>query len=240
MNPELSHLLALQETDIEIKRLNQELVSLPARQQEIERQFAESVKEFSALQQEFDDALAEKNRHEAELAAEQAKHQKFKDDLMKATNQREYETAVREIDSTKKTIGLLETEILKLMEKVEKLEARVSERSPEIETRRREVDRQIAETATSVTGHQARLAALTAERGQKLNALGQPARSDYERVSKMRSGLALAEARDYLCTACRMKIRPQVFSNIRRGEAIFTCENCGRILYYKAEASVGN
>ncbi len=240
MNPELSQLLALQETDIEIKRLNQELVSLPARQQEIERQFAESVKEFSALRQEFDDALGEKNRHEAELTVEQAKHQKFKDDLMKATNQREYETAVREIDATKKTIGLLETEILKLMEKAEKLEARVNERSPEIETRRGEVDRQIAETAADVTGHQARLAALTAERDQKLSALGQPARSDYERVSKMRSGLALAEARDYLCTACRMKIRPQVFSNIRRGEAIFTCENCGRILYYKAEARVGN
>jgi uncharacterized protein len=35
--------------------------------------------------------------------------------------------------------------------------------------------------------------------------------------------------------ACRMKIRPQVFSDIRRGDSIFTCESCGRILYFKAE-----
>ena len=48
---------------------------------------------------------------------------------------------------------------------------------------------------------------------------------------------ALAEARNYSCTACRMTIRPQAFNNIRRGESIYECENCGRILFFKAEAS---
>jgi predicted nucleic acid-binding Zn-ribbon protein len=38
--------------------------------------------------------------------------------------------------------------------------------------------------------------------------------------------------------ACRMKIRPQVFADIRRGESIFTCESCGRILYFKNEPAI--
>jgi predicted nucleic acid-binding Zn-ribbon protein len=54
----------------------------------------------------------------------------------------------------------------------------------------------------------------------------------------MRSGFALAEARDYSCMACRMKIRPQVFADIRRGESIITCESCGRILYFKSEQAI--
>lgn len=238
MNPELSQLLALQETEIEIKRLNQEIISLPERQQEIERQFGESVKEFLELKKEFDDAQAEKSRLEATLNDEQNKLNKFRDDLMKATNQREYETAVREIDVARKAISSLETDILKLMDKCEKLEAQVGERSPEIESRRAEVDRQIAETAASVAGHKERLAALTAERAQQLGTLSQNTRATYERVSKMRNGLALAEARDSMCTGCRMKIRPQVFNDLRRGEAIFTCENCGRILYFKTEPQI--
>ncbi len=232
MNPELSQLLALQETDIEIKQLNQEIVSLPARQQEIERQFAESVKEFLDLRKQFDDAQADKSRLETSLSDEQTRLDKFREDLMKATNQREYETAVREIDVARKTISSLETDILKLMEQLEKLEAQVAERSPAIENRRTEVDEQIARTAASVAGHRERLATLTADREQKLRSLGQNTRATYERVSKMRSGLALAEARDYMCTGCRMKIRPQVYNDIRRGETIFNCENCGRILYY--------
>ncbi|MCI0664878.1 MAG: C4-type zinc ribbon domain-containing protein [Acidobacteria bacterium] len=64
------------------------------------------------------------------------------------------------------------------------------------------------------------------------------ARATYERLSKTRSGLALAEARDWSCLACRMTIRPQVFSDIRRGETIITCESCGRILYFKSETVI--
>jgi hypothetical protein len=237
LNSELSQLIALQEIDLEIKRLNQELIALPERQQEIERQFAESVKEFLELKKQLDDAQTEKSRLESQLNDEQTKQNKFREDLMKATNQREYETAVREIDVAKKTISLLETDILKLMDKVEKLEAGSNERSPEIEARRAEVDRQIAQTALSVAGHKERLQALKTEREQKLTTLSPNSRATYERVSKMRNGLALAEARDYMCTGCRMKIRPQVYNDIRRGETIFTCENCWRILYYKVEVT---
>jgi predicted nucleic acid-binding Zn-ribbon protein len=70
-----------------------------------------------------------------------------------------------------------------------------------------------------------------------MQALGPAARATYERLSRMRSGFALAEARDYSCMACRMKIRPQVFSDIRRGDSIITCESCGRIFYFKGESA---
>ena len=43
MSPELSQLLSLQETDLEIKRINEQIASLPARQSQIERDFAESI-----------------------------------------------------------------------------------------------------------------------------------------------------------------------------------------------------
>src|SRR5262249_60475899 len=107
--------------------------------------FAESVKESLAIKQELEDAQAAKRRLEGELENEQQKHQKFKNDLMKATNEREYTTAVREIDVTRKAISALETEDLKLMERVEKLDAQVAERTPEMESRRVEIDRQLKE-----------------------------------------------------------------------------------------------
>src|SRR4029453_5145094 len=83
-----------------------------------------------------------------------------------------------------------------------------------------------------------RLETLRAERGAKMQSLSPAARATYERLSRMRSGFALAEARDYSCMACRMKIRPQVFADIRKGDSIITCESCGRILYFKAEPAM--
>lgn len=239
LNEELSKLISLQEVDVEIRRLQDEIASLPVRQEELERQFAASVKEYLDLKQQLTDSLSERRRLEADLSDEQNRHQKFKDDLNKMTapNIKVYETIMREIDTTRKTVSLLETDILKLMEQIEKLEAQVHERTPEVEARRVEVDRQLAEWRTLAEQQQQRLAELSAARAPLLAALSATSRATYQRLSRMRSGLALAEARDYSCLACRMKIRPQVFADIRRGETIITCESCGRILYFKPETA---
>jgi len=237
LNSELSHLISLQDGDVEIKRLKEEIESFPARRDDLERQFAESVKEYLAIKQELDDTQAARRRLEGDLEREQQKHQKFKNDLMKATNEREYTTAVREIDVARKAVSALETEILKLMERAEKLDAQVAERTPAMESRRVEVDRQLKEWLAAADADQQRLETLTTERVAKMQALGPDARATYTRLSRMRNGFALAEARDYSCMACRMKIRPQVFNDIRKGDSIITCESCGRILYFKVEAA---
>jgi len=236
LNPELSQLLSLQEADLEIKRMAEEIALLPARQQMIEAQFAESVKEHSDLKAEHDSALISRIRLEADLSSEQQKSEKFRADLMKARNEKEYATAVREIDASKKAISTFETDLIKLMEKIETLEAALKERSPEIETRRNELNRQLDEITASVAASQTRLSALQQDRQSMYDTLSMNVRAIYDRVSRLRGGVVLAEAKDYSCQACRMKIRPQVFNDIRRGDTIIPCENCGRVLFFRMTA----
>ncbi len=237
MKEELSQLIALQETDLEIRRLQEEIAALPLRQQELKAQFAEANQEFLALQANHDVALAQRRGLEDDLVEEQQKHEKFKADLMKATNEREYTTAIREIDATKKTISTYETEILKLMEKLEQLEAQVNERAPQIEASRAELAQQVAVLQAAVVADETKLGATQTERLQHFEALGAGVRATYNRLSRSRNGVVIAEARNYSCTSCRVTIRPQVFNDIRRAETIIECENCERILYYRAEAA---
>jgi predicted nucleic acid-binding Zn-ribbon protein len=42
----------------------------------------------------------------------------------------------------------------------------------------------------------------------------------------------VAEARDGVCQACHVKMRPQPWVELRLSEQIFQCEACSRILYY--------
>ena len=233
MNPELSQLISLQDVDVEIKRINAEIDSLPAKRDELESQFAAENKEFLDVKQQLDGALAQKLRLEEEIEAEQQMLEKFKTDQMKATNEREYSTSVREIDTAKKAIGALETEVLKLMEQIEKLDVQVKERSPEIEAKRIEMENKLAEYGVLAKADAEKLEKLLVERTPLLETLGSETRATYDRMSKIKSGLALSEAADYKCLACRMTIRPQVFNDIRRGETLITCENCGRILFFR-------
>ena len=53
----------------------------------------------------------------------------------------------------------------------------------------------------------------------------------YERVRKHRGGIGVAPARDYVCEICKVRIRPQVFQEIRKNDQIIACDACQRILY---------
>jgi len=80
---------------------------------------------------------------------------------------------------------------------------------------------------------QQQLEAALAERERLLNELPKAMSALYKRISsRIRDGVAMAEARNGACTACYMALRPQVMADVRRGNEIITCDNCNRILYY--------
>jgi predicted nucleic acid-binding Zn-ribbon protein len=161
--------------------------------------------------------------------------EKYKQDLMKVRNEKEYGTALREIDAAKKTISSLETQLLEAIESVEKLEEEVKIHAPEIATKRAEIENVLASYTKAEADVQAQQDAIRQERDQLIKNMPKTLLSTYERVAKMRKGIALSEAKNSMCTACRMTIRPQVFSNVRRGEELIQCDSCGRILYYKSQ-----
>ena len=236
MSPELSQLIELQELDFEIQRISDRLAKIPEERDQVENEYQQYAAEFLALKSKHEQTLKDRKELEAELADVQQHHDKYKQDLMRVTNQKQYETALREIDATKKHASALESEILKRMEEVDKLDSDLKERAPDAERKRSEVD--------------TRLATLTSEREeveQKLGELGEQRKkltdrmpinlaSSYDRMSRKGRGQALAEiSAEGVCTACRMKVRPKVFSDVRKGDQLIACEHCGRILYYRAE-----
>jgi len=77
-----------------------------------------------------------------------------------------------------------------------------------------------------------RLATARKEREEVFASLPKPMSALYSRIgARIRDGVAVAEARNRSCSACFMSLRPQMMSEIRRGDEIITCDNCGRILY---------
>jgi hypothetical protein len=73
---------------------------------------------------------------------------------------------------------------------------------------------------------------LRAERRTLVGVIDPKALATFELVAKRRNGLAVAEARDGICTICHVRLRPQVFNTIRRNEEIIQCDTCQRILFF--------
>jgi uncharacterized protein len=234
VSPELSQLIELQELDLEIQRITDRLARIPTERDQTETEFRQYAAEFLDLKSRHEQTIEDRKQLETELASTQEHHEKYKQDLMRVTNQKQYETALREIDAAKKQISSLEGEIIKRMEELEKFESELSEKAPDVERKREDIDRGLAALDQERDDSERQLAAFGERRKQIASQIPKQLFAAYDRMARGRRGQALAEVRsDGICSACRVKVRPKIFSDVRKGEQMITCESCGRILYYR-------
>lgn len=233
MKAELEHLIALQNTDTSIRRLQAEIEAIPKRRAEIENEFDQRAFEIRALENKRDEARTERTRLETEAAETRSQAERAERNLMSSKNEHEYTAAIREADAARKHISQLETQVLEKMEIVEQSESALAEREPEVAKLRGEMEERLKAFEEQTSTQAELLAASRAEREQLAASLPKPMAMLYNRISaRIRDGIAVAEARNGSCTACFMSLRPQVMAEVRRGDEIITCDNCSRILYY--------
>jgi predicted nucleic acid-binding Zn-ribbon protein len=238
VSPELSQLIELQELDLEIQRISDRLSRIPEERDRTENDFKQHAAEFLDLKSKHERTLEDRNQLESELATTQQNQEKFERDKTRVQNEKEYTAVLREIDTARKHVGALETDILKRMEDLERLDAELAARAPDVERMRSDIDVNL--TALDKEHEEAsRQLAKFGERRKKLaGQMPRPLFSTYDRMSRLGRGQALAEiSRSGICVACRVRVRPKIFSDVRKGDQLVTCENCGRILYYRNERS---
>jgi RNase P subunit RPR2 len=93
------------------------------------------------------------------------------------------------------------------------------------------VDKEKDEARGLTARDEARLKELYAECNQLRSGVKDDLLDLYDRVLKARK-TAIAEAREQRCTACFVLLRPQKWNEIKEETQIFTCDSCGRILFY--------
>jgi predicted nucleic acid-binding Zn-ribbon protein len=233
---ELSQLIALQNADTNIRRLQAEIESIPERRAEIERQFDQRASEIRELEQTRDAAFHERARLEKEIFEQKQRAERADRNLMAAKKPDEYTAAIREADAARKQISALETNVLEQMEAFETGENQLQERAPEVEKLRGEMEASFKAFDDQVQHQQRELAQARSDRERLLKELPKSMSTLYNRISaRIRDGVAVAEARNGACTACYMALRPQIMADVRRGEEVITCDNCNRILYYNPD-----
>ena len=239
MKAELQQLIALQNLDTTIRKLEKDQEAIPQRRAEIEGEFDQRAFEIRALETRRDEAKHARARLENEVVEQKGRVERAERNLMSSKRQDEYTAAIREADAARKLISALETQILEQMEILEQAEAALKERADEIASLNsdREARLKSFDDETGTIGD--RLVISRKEREEVFANLPKAMSSLYTRIrARIRDGVAVAEARNRSCSARFMSLRPQVMAEIRRGEEVLTCDNCGRILFYVSSDSL--
>ena len=237
MKAELQKLVALQNLDTSIRKLEKDLEAIPERRAQIEGEFDRRAFEIRALESRRDEAKHSRARLETEVVDQKSRAERAERNLMSSKKQDEYTAAIREADAARKQISALETQILEQMESLDQAEAALNERADEIATLNSDREARLKAFDEETKSQSELLAKQRVEREQVFANLPSSMSNMYARIrARIRDGVAVAEARNRSCTACFMSLRPQVMAEIRRGEDVITCDNCGRILYYIADS----
>lgn len=237
MNADLQQLIRLQDLDLAAARDRRRIAEIPDIQATLDSRLAERTAAVDGVKARIAASQAARRDIERDLAAVQARLSKFKNQLMEVKTNKEYQAMQKEMSVAEQEISDQETRLLERMEEADALalelksaEAALKAESSEVARERQALD---AERATA----ERQLQQNGDERSAVAAQVSREALAIFERVSQGRKGVALAEARDGLCTVCHVRLRPQVFNDARRNDGIIQCESCTRILYFVPAAS---
>jgi uncharacterized protein len=231
MNPDLERLIRLQHAETDLRRVEAELQEIPRQRAELEAALARERGRLDQGREALGQTQKARRQHEADLQDLETKRSRYKGQLMEVKTNKEYTAMLHEIEGVERDIRSREDQILAEMERAEGLTAEVKaeeEAFKEAEGRAREGGRALDERARSLEEERTRL---SAERDAVAATVPDEVLELFQRVARLR-GVAVAEARDGMCQVCHLKLRLQMYAEIKHNEEIQQCPACNRILYY--------
>src|SRR5947199_5113699 len=231
MHPDLEKLLALQDVDREIARLNEEVAALPRRIAEIETKLAGAragVEQNKTAIKANDTA---RRNLESDIKSHQEKISKYKSQSLDVKTNEQYKALMHEISFAEQDVRAAEDKILELMEGTEAQEKAVKAAEAALKAQSADVEREKAEAKALTARDEQALAEWNAKRNELRTAVSESMLAHYDRVIRARRP-ALSEARDQKCSACNVMLRPQKYNELKMGGDVQTCDACSRILYY--------
>jgi uncharacterized protein len=233
VNPDLRNLIALQDLELKIAGLQKQASEIPSNNQNFENELQRIRDEHQARVAHSKELSNHRRTLEGQVDLNRTKLSRLRDQLMSVKTNKEYTAMLHEIQIAEEQIRGEEDKILDFMEEMETIEKSLKGAEQEMQKRTAELQENIRKSTESSPLLEAELTRLREQRVLMEAQVGQELLSRYRRLADARKGIALAEAKDELCSACHVRIRPQMYAELMRTEHIHACDSCSRILFYR-------
>ena len=230
-------LIKLQELDLDLNKIQAEHDSIPAQMGEIEADYNELNADIEEQESELKLLKVTIREAESKIAVLDETSKKYKQQLLTVKTNREYSALLTEIEAVKREKEELEESIIQNMEKNEALSAGIKEKSSRLEelgkqrlSKKGELDLRLKKLGKEVSIRKREREKLTGE-------VNRPTLKLYERIMNSRVNRAVVPVRSGCCGGCFAHVPLQKVADIRKGGQIYTCDSCGRIVYYDEDQS---
>jgi len=232
MNADLERLIALQRLDTTALGAERRLADAPEREKALDARLEAARQRVAAAKERLTGNQNARRTIEKDVAVHQGRLSKFREQAMAVKTNQEYHAIQHEMAFAQAEIKTREDQILELMVQADELTADVKQADAALAGEQKAVEAERKNLAAESTELQASLVRIASERKTTVASIAPQVIAVFDQVARRRGGVAVAEARDGVCTICHVRMRPQVFNTVRRNDEIVQCEHCQRILFF--------
>ena len=238
MLPDLERLIHLQQLENTTAEAREEIDRVPTRLAAFEARMAERTDALADVQRRLTDHRDARQEVEKELAAVQSRLNRYTEQLMEVKTNKEYHVMQEEIAGAESEVQRLEDRLLEQLLDGDELAAAVKDVEQAAAAERTAVAEERATLEQRRQQLERQLQRYTKERTDLARNLAPQVISLFETVARQRKGIAVVEARNGRCTSCQVRLRPQLFNDLRSNETLIQCESCQRFLYFRLETGI--
>ena len=231
MNSDLKQLIRLQTIDLAIQELRARIDRFPGISKALDEKLRSAKAGLEFAKEKAKSNQGNRKKLEGEISSAESKISKYRDQMMSVKTNDEYRALQHEIDHAQNAIRKTEDDILNLMLEAESSQSEIKAAESHLKEDQQKVDHERIKLTDENHRDLSALESYLKERKEIEASISSELLPRYERVRKARGGIAVAAARNEVCEICQVRIRPQVYQEIRRNDQIIACDACQRILY---------
>ena len=234
MLPDLQSLIALQDLDLRAGHAQRVVAAAPERIAVLDEKLAAAAAAVDAARAAIADNQSARRTVDKDLLAAQQRLDKYKEQSMAVKTNTEFHAMQHQMAAVKAEIDQFESRTLEIMMTADeqaaglkRAEAQLKADEAAVSADRKAIEREREEQAVVVLR-------CTQERAALVKKMTPSVVATFEKISRMRGGIGLARAEKERCVVCQVRLRPMVFTAVKRNDEIVQCDSCQRILYYVA------
>jgi predicted nucleic acid-binding Zn-ribbon protein len=169
---------------------------------------------------------------ERDLQTAQQRLDKYKDQSMAVKTNEEFHAMQHQMAAVKADIDRLEGSILEVMMAADDLQQRLTGAEATLKAQTAAVAAQQAAVSAERDANAAIVTACAAERKALVAQMSPAVVATFDKVARQRAGIGVARAEQERCVVCQVRLRPMVYTAVKRNDSITQCDSCQRILYF--------
>lgn len=233
MKEKLLLLIKLQDCDSQLVKLSAKKKILPGHIEKLDKEFCSFKEGIEKNKVKYDELKARHTENESKIKKVNEGIVKTKERMLEVKNNKEYQAMLKEIETAESSRGEIETQIISLLEELDKLSVLVKKDDEILKQGRNKYEQEKKVIEDDLNAVDADVADWEKKRMDLQKNVPEDLLITYERVKKRNKGVGVTSVWKAVCNGCHMNIPAQLYNELQRSDDLLSCPNCNRIMYYQ-------